>query len=355
MNDHIAVFDKEIDRLNVIKKRWTDINTEAERLVLINKALAYDPKFVGKVLEEDSSLLVGISSAYSSLFGQKSELEDQQEDYTTLQDIINDTVEMYNLEAIGYVEAKQRVKNAISQYYPEIVANYEDEAETLDRVATKKLEDAGVTETTSSDIVETVKDSNKKIIKNYNKLVENLDEVFGKLNGMLDVYSQNTQAMVTAISTSIAALKTQLADAKTDVDEAKDDTSSGKKKGKKNKEETAKNSHRGLELGYIGESSSKDKEAFKYIALNDLKDDELVRVLQKGEGVLNSPQITQVMDNFRKLSQVKIPTINPNNTQSAKSINFNGDIVVQGVSDVDKFAKAIKTQLPNAMLQELYK
>lgn len=355
LNDHITVFDKEIDRLNVIKKRWTDINTEAERLVLINKALAYDPKFIGKVLEEDSSLLVGISSTYSSLFGQKSELEDQQEDYTTLQDIINDTVEMYNLEAIGYVEAKQRVKNAISQYYPEIVANYDDEAETLDRVATKKLEDAGVTETTSSDIVETVKDSNKKIIKNYNKLVENLDEVFGKLNGMLDAYSQNTQAMVTAISTSIAALKTQLADAQTDVDEAKDDTSSGKKKGKKNKEETAKNSHRGLELGYIGESSSKDKEAFKYIALNDLKDDELVRVLQKGEGVLNSPQITQVMDNFRKLSQVKIPTINPNNTQSAKSINFNGDIVVQGVSDVDKFAKAIKTQLPNAMLQELYK
>lgn len=357
LNDHITMFDKEIDRLNVIKKRWTDINTEAERLVLINKALSYDSKFVGKVLEEDSSLLVGISSAYSYLFGQKSELEDQQEDYTTLQDIINDTVEMYNLEAIGYVEAKQRVKNAIAQYYPEIVANYDDEAETLDRVATKKLEDAGVTETTSEDILETVKKSNKKIIKNYNKLVENLDDVFEKLNGMLDTYSQNTQAMVTAISASIEALKTQLSDVQTGVDDVKDDTSSGKKKGKgkKNKEGDAGNSHSGLELGYIGESSSKDKEAFRYIALNDLKDDELVRVLQKGEGVLNSPQITQVMDNFKKLAQFKVPTIVPNKEQPNKSINFNGDIVVQGVSDVDKFAKAIKTQLPVAMIQELYK
>lgn len=174
---------------------------------------------------------------------------------------------------------------------------------------------------------------------------------------MLDTYSQNTQAMVTAISTSIEALKTQLADVQTGVDDVKDDTSSGKKKGKgkKNKEGDAGNSHSGLELGYIGESSSKDKEAFRYIALNDLKDDELVRVLQKGEGVLNTPQITQVMDNFKKLAQFKVPTIVPNKEQSNKSISFNGDIVVQGVSDVDNFARAIRNQLPNAMLQELYK
>ena len=31
LNDHIAVFDKEIDRLNVIKKRWTDYGTNLKR------------------------------------------------------------------------------------------------------------------------------------------------------------------------------------------------------------------------------------------------------------------------------------------------------------------------------------
>ena len=142
----------------------------------------------GERLEENSALLVGISSRYSSLLGQKSLYEEQQEDYTTLQDIINDTVNMYDLEAIGYEEAKQRIKKAIIQYYPEIVSNYENEEEVLERVATKKLEDAGVTEETSETIEETVKKSNKKLLKSYKKLAEGMDEVFVQLNGMLKTY-----------------------------------------------------------------------------------------------------------------------------------------------------------------------
>ena len=368
LNDHVKVFDDEIERLEKIKKRWTDINTEAERLVLINKAIAYDSNFVSKVLDEDSSLLVGISSRYSSLLGQKNSYEDQQEDYTTLQDIINDTVEMYNLEAIGYEEAKQRIKNAIVQYYPEIVSNYENEEETLERVATKKLEDAGVTEETSETVFETVKKSNKKILKNYKKLVEGLDEVFDQLNGMLETYSSNTQAMVNTISASIASLKAQLSDVQSGVDgvtittetsnssgSSSDSSSNKKKNNKKNKEKTAGKSHSGMELGYIGESSlSKDKKAFKYIALSELDNSEVVRVLQRGEAVLDNSQIQNVMSNFRNLAQVKIPTLLPNNT-SSQSVSFNGDIIVNNPQNIDNLAKTIKNQLPSAMLQELYK
>ena len=316
--------------------------------------------------------MVGISSVYSSLLGQKDSYEEQQEDYTTLQDIINDTVEMYNLEAIGYEEAKQRIKNAIVQYYPEIVSNYENEEETLDRVAKKKLEDAGVTEKTSEEIFETVKKSNKKILKNYNKLVEGLDEVFEQLNGMLDTYSANTQAMVNSISASIESLRSQLAGVQSGVDDAGSSDSSnasessGSKNNNKNNKNNNKNnnkkkkkagkSHSGLELGFIGESSkSKDKDAFEYIALSELKDDEIVRVLQKGEAVLSEAQVYQTMENFRKLAQFKVPTIIPNNTQANQSVNFNGDIIVQGVQDTNSFARAIRNQLPNAMLQELYK
>lgn len=377
LNDHVKVYDEEIKRLNKIKDRWSRINTEAENLVLINKALLYDSGFIGKVLEEDSNFMLGISSTYSSLLSQKASYEDQQEDYTTLQDIINDTVEMYDLEAIGYEEAKQRIKNAIVQYYPEIVANYENEEDALERVATKKLEDAGVTEETSEDIYEIAKKSNKKLLKNYKKLSEGLDEVFVHLNELLAAYSKNTQTMVDTISTSIDDLRKQLSAIQSEVDGTTittetttttinaaessgsknntKNTSNKKKKKKKNKEESAGKSHSGLELGYIGESSiSKDKEAFRYIALNDLKNDEIVRVLQKNEAVLTEGQVAQTMSNFRKLTQIKVPTIVPNATQN-KLVNFNGDIVVNGVQDTNSFAKALKTQLPQTILQELYK
>lgn len=375
LNDQVEVYDEEIKRLNRIKDRWSRINTEAENLVLINKALLYDKGFIGKVLEEDANFMVGISSVYSSLLSQKDSYEDQQEDYTTLQDIINDTVEMYDLEAIGYEEAKQRIKNAIVQYYPEIISKYENEEETLDRVAKKKLEDAGVTEETSEEIFETVKKSNKKILKNYNKLVEGLDGVFEQLNGMLETYSENTQTMVDSISASIESLRNQLAGVQSGVDDATGSSDSSESSGSKNnnknnnkknnknnnkndnkKKKKAGKSHSGLELGYIGESSkSKDKDAFEYIALSELSNNEIVRVLQKGEAVLTDAQVSQVMNNFRNLAQVRIPNVTPYNSKTSQSVNFNGDIIVQGVQDTNSFAMAIRNQLPNAMLQELYK
>lgn len=368
LNDHVKVYDEEIKRLNKIKDRWSRINTEAENLVLINKALLYDKGFIGKVLEEDANFMVGISSAYSSLLSQKDTYEDQQEDYTTLQDIINDTVEMYNLEAIGYEEAKQRIKNAIVQYYPEIVSNYENEEETLDRVAKKKLEDAGITETTSTSVVDTVKKSNKKLLKSYKKLAEGMDDVFVQLNGMLDAYSENTQAMINTISASIESLRHQLAAVQSEVSnttvttevttsvESSSKKKTANKKKKNKKEKSAGKSHSGLELGYIGESSnSKDKEAFKYIALSELKNDEVVRILQQGEAVLTNDQIHNVMDNFRKLTQIKVPTLLPNNMQN-QSVSFTGDIVINNpVGDSSKLAREIKQNFGNTILQELYK
>ena len=377
LQDQINVYDEEIERLNDIKDKWSSITTDAENIVLINKAIASDSSYIRKVLGEDSYLMNSISSSYSSLLQQKNLYEQQQKDYTSLQDIIDDTVEMYELEGISYEEAKQRIKDAIVQYYPEIVANYEDEEEALERVATKKLEDAGVTEETSEDILETVKKSNKKILKSYNKLAEGLDEVFVHLNEMLGTYSANTQAMVDSISASIQSLRNQLAAVQSEVanttvtteatisvessgsKNTSKDTSKNTSKNtstKKKKEEKAGKSHSGLELGYIGEGNlSQDKKDFKYIALTKLKDDEIVRVLQRGEAVMDSNQIMNTMSNFRKLAQFKTPTIPIANTQSNRSVNFNGDIIIQNTQNANNLAKAIKTQLPQQMLQELYK
>lgn len=47
--------------------------------------------------------------------------------------------------------------------------------------------------------------------------------------------------------------------------------------------------------------------------------------------------------------------ISNNVVSRQQAVNFStGDIIVQGVQDVDTFAKAVKTHFPNAMLQAIH-
>ena len=346
LNEQIKVYDNEIERLNNIKEMWSNITAQIQFNIDLNEALRRDSEFYNKVLAEDLSLLNSISTAYSSLVEQKSAYESQKEDYTSLQDVINETVELYNLEGIGFVDAKQRIAEAIQYYYPEIVAQYTNEEETLDRVAEKKLKDAGVTEETSESMLEDVTNANKLIIESYQGLLTDLTTIFNILDLYMSNFANNAQAMSDMVGQSINSIQTKIESLS-----EKDFSvtiSSGEVK-------EAGESHSGLELGYIGESSSKNKDSFKYIALNELSDNEIVRVLQKGEGVITENQIDNVMSNFKKLTQFKMPNFIPNN-QQVQSVNFNGDIIVQGNNgDINSFARSIKQNLPNAMLQQLYK
>ena len=357
LNEQISIYDEEIERLNGIKEQWSRITSDAQFMVDLNQALINDSAFYTKVLEGNLTLVNSISSAYSSLVEQKTAYETQQEDYTTLQDIINDTVDLYNLEGISFEDAKQRIAEAIKFYYPDIVAQYKDEEETLDRVAEKKLKDAGVTEETSEDILETIKESNTQIVESYNGLLTDLNTVFNELNMLMSGFANSAQSMANIVSEYIGNITTHFSDlSDADFNVKITNTVDTKTKSTKDTKKVKDvKSHSGMELGYIGENSiSQDKEAFKYITLNELENDEIVRILQKGEGVVNSAQIAQTMDNFRKLAQVKVPVVPFNEKAVNQSVNFNGDIVVQGVQNVDSFAKAIRNQLPQQMLQQLY-
>lgn len=368
----IDAYDKEIERLNEMKEKWTDISTESERLLQISKAIAYDSNFVSSVLAGDEGLLNQIKNTFSELNAQKALLEEQQDNYTNLQDAINDIVELYSLQGLTYEQAQQKVAEAIKLYYPDIVGSYEDEAATLEEVAKKKLEEAGVVEETSQTNVEEVEESNIKIVESYQELSDSLSPIFTSMETMMDNYVKKVQSMASSVVQAINTMKAALAEAEAinNSSSNKDTDTSNNSKNSKNsnssnsnkntktvKVETAGKSHSGLELGYIGESNgNRDKDAFKYIALNELSDDEVVRVLQKSEGVITESQIIQTMDNFRNIVNYKVPSIPLKESSISQSVNFSGDIVVNTpVGDSSSFAREIKKNIGNAMLQELYK
>jgi hypothetical protein len=179
---------------------------------------------------------------------------------------------------------------------------------------------------------------------------------------MLDTYATNAQNMASSVSASISAIKNAMngissISSTINTERAVSTAAKAVTKAATKKAQTAGKSHSGMELGYIGEENiSNDKKAFEYIALSELKDDEIVRVLQKGEAVLTENQVFQTMDNFRKLAEFKTPTLSFKNTQPSQSIEFKGDIVINNpVGDSSSLARAIKQNLGNQVLQELYK
>lgn len=360
LNLQIKEYDENIKKLNRIKDKWSVITTNAQGSVDLNKALTYDSDFFNKVLNGDTSLIDDIQNNMTNLTTSKDALEEEQEKYQELQDLINDTIEAYELEAIVYEFASKKISDAIKTYFPEISEKYNFESGKLQEIIDKKETDAETTKTSTESINETINESNQKLLESYTKFKDDLGKVFEGLNSMLQTYVENTNAMATTIATTISQIQSQInsiASLSASVSITSDTTTDDSKgKDKKNKVDGAIKNHKGLELGYIGESSlSKDKEAFKYIALSELKDDEFVRVLQKGEAVLDSSQIQNTMSNFRKLAQFKVPTIVPNNTNGNQSVSFTGDIVINNpIGDSSKLAREIKLNLGNQLLQELY-
>ena len=364
LNLQIKEYDESIKKLNRIKDKWSVITTNAQGSVDLNKALNYDPDFFNKVLNGDTSIIDDIQTNMNDLYSDKDSLEEEQEKYQELQDLINDTIEAYELEAISYDLASQKISSTIQTYFPEISEKYNFESGKLKEIIDKKGTDAETTKTSTKIINETVDESNKKLLENYTKFKEDLGKVFEDLNSMLQTYVNNTNTMVTSIATSVSQIQNQinsLSSLNANISITSDtDTDTGSKgNGKKNKSkvESAGKSHGGLELGYIGEGNlSHDKEAFKYIALDKMDNSELLRLVQKGEAILTPEQVSNVMSNFKNLADIKVPTIIPNNTQTNQSVNFTGDIVINNpIGDSSKLAKEIKQNFGSQILQELYR
>ena len=131
--------------------------------------------------------------------------------------------------------------------------------------------------------------------------------------------------------------------------------------------ETMGEKHSGLESGFVGESKSKKKDTFKYIALSELKPEEIPSLLLRNEAVLTEDQQDNVLDNMRNslisgfnlapniTPNVDLSSIKPKTETVNKTIEFNGDIVLNGVQDTDTFARKIKNEFLIKLDQEFYK
>lgn len=133
---------------------------------------------------------------------------------------------------------------------------------------------------------------------------------------------------------------------------------------------TMSEKHKGLETGYVGESitGEKKKDTFKYIALSEVKPEEFPSLLLKNEAVLTESQQSNVLDNMRNAfigginlspdittPDIDLSAIKPKSESINKTIEFNGDIVLQNVQSPDLLAQKLKNEFLIKLDQEFYK
>ena len=351
------LYDDEIKKLNDIKKQWTDMVDDIQDMINLNEALTYDTDFIQKVLSNDYSLIASISGEYRNLLETKSNYEDQQEDYEELKDQINEVIKLYEREEMVFTEANRRIISAIQTYFPEILTKYQKESSEIENIMDNKIEDSEISSLT-----------NEEMLESYTFFLKKMQNIFKDLSTILEGFKGNTFDMSNSVKAALSSIQSEIQstiNAMNSISSIKSSSISvgavaGIKLGSTGgiNLKTVGKSHSGMELGTIrknmnnGSGSNSD---FKALCLSELESDEILRVLKVGENVLTSDQTNNIMANFKNLASIKIPTLPLRNQEIRKSVEFNGDIVIQGVQDVNGLSRAIKNQLPSAFLQELYK
>lgn len=382
-NQTIANYQNQIDSIDLnikflerSKRNWEEINTEAERNVSIVSALKYDNEFINKVLSGDLTYLQQIKTALDEAAIATKQLTDEQTSYEELQDKINYVLYLRERNKLTDEQAKTQIAQIVESYNKTIEGlNISEEKKAefkkLADDATKEIKVvADSSKDASSETVANIKNAFKTILDVYKEL--GIDEAISdSAKSMTYSYSEFVSTATKEVDTLINKLN-QLAEKTVSISNALGVINSGTNTQSNTlinkpiytgaiigamtgKLFNAEKNHSGVEKGTVGDSSSKDAEKVRLIALDKLKPDEIPRVLRSGELVLNNQNMHFILDNFRTAANYSpvLPQTKPisNNT----TVEFTGDIVLQGVQDTNSLAKEIKFNLANALKQEMYK
>lgn len=120
--------------------------------------------------------------------------------------------------------------------------------------------------------------------------------------------------------------------------------------------------HDGIENGTVGKASKSRLAFLKHIATEDLEPNERYVKVLEGEAIFTDGQQENLINNFQNASiPYFVPVIKPQtlpnniNKQGYINVEFNGDLNLPDVRDVDGFARALKDQFPNILRQQLSK
>lgn len=362
-----SAIDVQINSLELYKERIDAIASGYENMLQLQTLISmFGENAQDKLLSGDLSIIEEMKQVYNETTSQATSLQLQIEVNERAIEQIETYADRWNGSSKTIQTAKQLIEQTVSDNTKEI-QSIEQHVETV-----KTINDAW--EETRLKLEEEL-----GFIQN-NQIVAKDDEsvVLQERLENIKIFSKKASEYLREITSTLAQAEAKQAElnkvsaeiTKTTITTTKPTTSNTTKETTvsstttKGKVSTMAKKHSGLESGYVGQAQKKD--TFEYIALSELKPKEVPTLLLKGEAVLNPEQISTVLNNMQSslISGVNIGTANtinalksitPKTQPENKTIEFNGDIVLQNIQNPDGLAKALKNEFLIKLDQEFYK
>lgn len=345
----IDAIDVQINSLELYKERIDSITQSYQNMLELQQLIAlFGQDSVSKIENGDLSIIDDMTGIYNGLAMQEDSLQLQIESNEKAIEQIEKYAEKWNGSSKTIITAKQAIEQVVSDNTKEIESiqqrnnTIKTVGDAWNETRLKLEEELGFIK--DNQIV--AKDDEASILEerlnNIKSFAKQASEYLSKVTTALSK-AEDKQLELNKIANQ------NNTNSNTDKDKLSIDTMGEK--------------HTGLSSGYVGESKN-TKDKFKYIALSDLKPDEIPYLLLKNEAVLNESQQDQILDNMKtsflsgfnfsnsNLSNIPIKTKSEN---VSKNIEFNGDIILQNVNDTNTLAKKIKNEFLIKLDQEFYK
>lgn len=349
----IDSIDIQINSLELYKERIDSIAASYEQMLQLQTLISmFGADAEEKLMNGDLSIIDEMKNLYNETTSQATSLQLQIEANEKAIEQIETYADKWNGSSKTIVSAKQLIEQTVSDNIKEI------ESIQQRTEAVKSINDAW--EETKTKLEEELGfiQENQIVSKDEESIIlgERLENIKTFSEKAAKYLREITAALSQAESKQIELNKVSAENTKIEATNSKVNN-----KTKTVTVETMGEKHSGLESGFVGESKSEKKNTFKYIALSELKPDEIPSLLLKGEAVLSQENISNILNNMKNsfvsgINQgTNLSAIKQKSDVINKTVEFNGDIILNGVENPNSLAKAIKMQLPNALMQELYK
>lgn len=355
----IEAIDNQINSLELYKERIDSITESYEQMLQLQQLIEmFGVDAEEKIMNGDLSIIDEMKNIYNETTNQAASLQLQIESNKKAIEQIENYAEKWNGSSKTIIAAKESIEKVVTDNVKEI----------------KSIQQRVETVKTVSDAWEETKlklEEELGFIQN-NQIIAKDEEsiILGERLENIKIFSEKAAKYLKEITAALSQAEIKQIELNRVSAENKKIEIANSKKNNKSKTitvETMGEKHNGLESGYVGESKSKKKDTFKYIALSELKPEEIPSVLLKGEAILNSEQQNHILDNMKNslvsgfnlahtiTSDVDLSSIKSKTEPINKTIEFNGDIVLNGVNDPNTLAKKIKNEFLLKLDQEFYK
>ena len=349
----------QINSLELYKERIDSITASYEQMLQLQTLISmFGADAEEKLMNGDLSIIDEMKNLYNETTSQATSLQLQIEANEKAIEQIETYADKWNGSSKTIVSAKQLIEQTVSDNVKEI------ESIQQRTEAVKTINDAW--EATKTKLEEELGfiQENQIVAKDEESII------LGERLENIKIFSEKAAKYLREITAALSQAEgKQIELNKVSAENAKIEAANSKvnNKTKTVTVETMGEKHSGLESGFVGESKSAKKDTFKYIALSELKPDEIPSLLLRGEAVVNYDQQERILDNMKNAliggfnlaptitPNIDLNSIKPKSESVNKTIEFNGDIVLQNVQDVDGLARQIKNNFLIKLDQEFYK